>query len=198
VKKILVPAILLLLVLVGCQPGTEMTAAPTQTNVVEAVVETTEAGEVSATALPTETPIPATETPAPATETLTPPTETPAPTATYEPLPEVSLETLTGIWTHFDAQAGGNNWLILNADGSYQGKHGPTVETGVLVLEGNYRVDNNVITFTDNEDCSAGEAYDVRFVTADRIAFDLKQLCEGAQDQLLPEQRGWQRDEDGA
>lgn len=190
-KAIFVSGLVLLLFLMGCQPEAEMTAVPTQA--IAEVEQEAEPTAMAATAVAaTATPILPTAT-APPTETPVSPTETPAPTPTDEPLPEVSVETLTGIWTHFDAQDQGNNWLIFAADGSYEAKHGPSPETGILVLEGVYRVEAGVVTFTDVDECPTGEPYDARFVTQTRIAFDLKEQCGALQ--LLPDQRGWMRDE---
>jgi sugar lactone lactonase YvrE len=118
-------------------------------------------------------------------------TEVPS-TPTDEPLPEVSVESLTGLWTQSEGVGEGNNWLLFNADGSYEARHGPSFETGVPVLEGTYRVESGVITLLDVDECpEGGEQYDVAFITPERIRFDLKMLC--APPGLLPETPVWMR-----
>lgn len=107
---------------------------------------------------------------------------TPEPTAV--PLPEVTATTIVGIWANLNDREG-NSYLILNVDGTYQGKHGPSPESGTLVTEGTYSVADGVITFIDMTYCPAGEAYNVRFITADRLRFDVREIC--GQDKLLPE-----------
>jgi steroid delta-isomerase-like uncharacterized protein len=99
-------------------------------------------------------------------------------------LPEVTATTVVGIWANLNDQEG-NSYLILSADGTYQGKHGPSPEEGILVTEGTFTVAAGVVTFTDATFCPAGESYESHFLTGGRIRFDVIEVC--GEDKLLPE-----------
>jgi hypothetical protein len=113
------------------------------------------------------------------------------PTPTPEPLPELSLETLVGTWNQFDDQAGGENWFLFHEDGTYQGKHGPSPETGVLVTEGTFTLEGNVVTFFDATHCPDGESHESRYITVERIRFDL--IGSTCSEPLLPEKPIWKK-----
>jgi hypothetical protein len=138
-----------------------------------------------------------TQAPPPApTDTSPPPTAAPTPTAeptgalveptptvkpTNEPLPEISLETLLGLWTQYDDDAGGYNWLAFFEDGTYQAKHGPSFETGIgiLVSEGAYLLEEDVLTIMDADECPEGETYQLSYRTSKIIRFDpLSTTCD--------------------
>ncbi len=137
---------------------------------------------VEVTALEATTPPiePAASVPPPTVEptlepTAEPPTATPEPTAkpTKEPPPEISLATIAGMFTQFDVQAGGNNWLLFNEDGTFVARHGPAFDTGVAVTEGTYVLEGNVLTLVMPEECPDGERYELRFATRSQLHFDV-------------------------
>ncbi|WP_374688021.1 hypothetical protein [Promineifilum sp.] len=168
---------LLLFVLAACGGAASAPAEP-------AVADVT--AEVAApTSQPTAAPV----------EPTAAPTATAEPTAkpTKEPPPEVSLATLVGLFTQHDDQAGGNNWLLFNEDGTVAGRHGPTFDTGLKVFEGTFSLDGNVLTLILPEECLDGERYELRFATATQLHFDvLDTTCDAYADdfQRLP---NWKR-----
>lgn len=160
-----------------------------------AVAEAT-AVVAQATAAPTNAPTEAAPTEAPTPEpTAEPPTVTPAPTAaptaepTKKPLPVISPDTVIGLFNQYDPDAGGDNWLMFNADGTFAGRHGPSFDTGILVTEGTYTLERDVLTLFDPEECPAGESYQLEYrnqtqvhftvtgeVTCDYLAVDFERL----------------------
>jgi hypothetical protein len=151
-------------------------AATTPEAAVEPAADT--AAEPTATQPPVEEPTTAlTEEPtvAPTAEPMDEPTATAEPTAepTDAPLPVISPETLVGMFNQFDTEAGGNNWLLFNADGTFVGRHGPTFDTGVLVTEGTYTLEGDVLTLVDAEQCPTGESYRLAYRTQTQVHFEV-------------------------
>ncbi len=185
----------LLFILAACGGGApaEPTVAPAPTEVATPTTEPA-AGPTSTTGAmvePTDTPEP-TVIPEPSPTPAAEPTAKP----TKEPPPEVSLETITGLFMQYDDQAGGNNWLLFNEDGAVVGRHGPTFETGTEVFQGTFALDGNVLTLILPEECPDGERYELRFATANQLHFDvLDTTCDAFADDFrrLP---NWKRAEE--
>lgn len=157
---------LLLLVLAACGGGANAPAEPAVADV---------AAEAAApTSQPTEVPVePSTEpTAEPTAEPSPTPTAEPTAKPTKEPPPEVSLATLVGLFTQYDDQAGGNNWLLFNEDGTFVGRHGPSFDTGVAVAEGTFTLEGNVLMLVIPESCPDGERYELRFATATQLHWE--------------------------
>jgi hypothetical protein len=168
----------------------------------EPTVGAATAGAAEASAVPSEpvaTPQPTEE---PTLEsTAESPTASPEPTAeptakpTKEPPPEVSPETFVGLFTQYDFEAGGNNWLLFNEDGTFVGRHGPTFETGVAVTEGTYTLEGNVLTLIMPEECPDGEVYELRFSTTEQLHFEVVETSCNAFADDFRRQPNWERAE---
>jgi hypothetical protein len=82
------------------------------------------------------------------------PTPSVAPIATHTfstlpgtplPTPDFVPEDIYGIWTIWDQEAGGPNFITLNENGSFVVSHGPF--PGVLLYAGTYTHEGNALTF---------------------------------------------------
>jgi hypothetical protein len=191
---------IILAVLAACG-GAATAPEPAIVATSEVVADATAAPtEPAATPLPTEEPAaePTAEPTAESPGTVEPsPTPLPMPSPTKEPLPEISLETITGMFNQFDTEAGGNNWLLFNADGTFVGRHGPTFDTGVPVTEGTFTLEGDVLTLVDPDQCPTGESYLLAYRTQTQVHFEVvgEVTCDYlAQDtQRLP---NWKRFEE--
>ncbi len=161
--------ILVLLVACGGAPAAQVepTAAPLATATTVLIEESTTAPSVEPTAVPTAAPT--------AEPTAEPLTATPEPTAapTQASLPVISPETVIGLFNQYDYEAGGENWLIFNVDGTFVGRHGPSFTTGILVTEGTYTLEGDVLTLIDPEQCTTGESYRLEYRTQSQVRFEL-------------------------
>lgn len=165
---------------------------------------------VPATAMPTVPPAP-TATTAPPTNTVAPttaPTNTPAPTNTVAaantptapaasptrmPTLVVSRELLLGTWWQFDSQAQGNNHIIFKEDGTFKGRHGPSPQTGILVADGTFTLEQDELTITDKTDCPDGDTYRIKFTTKDHLFFKFLSSTCGSTAQDFTRQPNWDR-----
>lgn len=121
-------------------------------------------------------------------------TSEPTPKPTKAPLPVISPDTVIGMFNQFDQQANGNNWLLFNADGTFTGRHGPSFDDGILVTEGTYRLEGDVLTLIDPEQCPAGESYRLEYRNQTQVHFEL--VGETACDYLAADfdrQPNWKR-----
>jgi hypothetical protein len=177
--KMLVCYWFLLVFLVGCQATTQQTVKAPDTQ-----APTIEPTTAMVTAPPTDTSIPPTSTP----ESPTPTVELPTPTK--KPLPQVSLDTLLGIWTQYDNEAGGYNWLIYNDDGTYRARHGPSHETGLVVADGSFVLEGDLLTLIEPNECPGGETYKLRYINQTEMRYELVEstcnfLAEGFEKEPL-------------
>lgn len=172
-KVALMGLIMMMALLAACggaggapEPAADVATAVVATEAVATVVEATEV-VAQATAAPTDAP-----TTAPTAE----PTSTPEPTVapTEAPLPVISLETLIGLFNQYDYDAGGDNWLMFNEDGTFAGRHGPAFDTGVHVTEGTYTLDGDVLTLIDPEQCPTGESYRLEYRNQTQVHFTVE------------------------
>jgi predicted ester cyclase len=112
-----------------------------------------------------------------------PPVE-PVAEPTQEPLPTVSLETLLGLWTQSDPDSGGSNWLRFLEDGTWEAKHGPSFEEGVLVASGTFTLDGDKLNFIyvetpqDLPNCAQGETFQLAFSSTTRIRYEVLEGCD--------------------
>lgn len=170
VASLMIVGLLFLLVACGgaANAPTEPAAADTAAEAAAPTVEPTEA-PVEPTAEPTVEPA---AVPTATAEPSPTPTAEPTVEPTKEPPPEVSLATLVGLFTQYDDQAGGNNWLLFNEDGTFVGRHGPSFDTGVAVAEGAFTLEGNVLTLVIPESCPDGERYELRFATTTQLHWE--------------------------
>ena len=105
----------------------------------------------------------------------------------------MSQELLAGRWTQFDVQAQGNNYLIFGEDGSFRARHGPSIEQGLLVSTGTFKLEGDELTITDDNDCPDGEMYRIKFSTEDHLYFTvLGSTCDNFADDF-ERQPNWDR-----
>lgn len=102
---------------------------------------------------PTEPPrVPTAVPPSP---TVTTPPASPTVSPTPLPTSDFASQDFYGIWSIWDAQTTGYNYLEFFPSGAFIFSHGP--ERGQIIHFGNFRLDGNILTFEDWFYCDPDE-----------------------------------------